>query len=167
MNKKAVIDRAVSIFLALSWMLVIFLMSHQSADRSNTTSGELIISIASVFNPKFDTLSIIEQENIIADWQRFVRKAAHFTEYAVLGFLCANALRTFKMQKNVRYILPAAVTCLYAVSDELHQLTVEGRSCQVKDMVLDTAGGIVGTAAFFILLWIFRKITKKHRRQQE
>ena len=39
----------------------------------------------------------------------------------------------------------ALVVCiLFAISDEFHQLFVPGRGAQVKDVLIDTAGAIVG-----------------------
>ena len=37
---------------------------------------------------------------------------------------------------------------LYAISDEVHQLFVPGRGGQVKDIVIDSAGAIVGISGF-------------------
>lgn len=39
---------------------------------------------------------------------------------------------------------------LYGITDEIHQLFVPGRSGQVKDVIIDGAGSIVG-----ILVYVF------------
>lgn len=39
---------------------------------------------------------------------------------------------------------------LYAVSDELHQWFVEGRSCELRDVGIDTTGVILGTSLYRI-----------------
>ena len=69
-----------------------------------------------------------------------VRKLAHFTIYAMLGF------NTFYMYKNygVKHsALYALVTCiLYACSDEWHQSFVSGRSPQITDICIDTCGAL-------------------------
>ena len=33
---------------------------------------------------------------------------------------------------------------IYSISDELHQILVPGRGAQIKDVVIDTAGAILG-----------------------
>ena len=48
-------------------------------------------------------------------------------------------------------------TCaLYAVSDEIHQLFVSGRSCQLTDVLLDSAGAFVGHLLYQLKLRVFR-----------
>jgi VanZ family protein len=44
--------------------------------------------------------------------------------------------------------LSLAICIIYAVSDELHQLFVPGRGCQLKDVIIDTAGAVSGTAIY-------------------
>lgn len=56
--------------------------------------------------------------------------------------------------------ISVVLTSAYAVTDELHQLFVEGRSCQVLDWAIDTAGAIIGTLGFLALYYIFSKILK-------
>jgi VanZ family protein len=68
-------------------------------------------------------------------WDLVLRKLAHATEFAVLGFLLARAAP-----------LPAAfgLGVLYAVSDEVHQLFVAGRQGAARDVAVDTFGVVVG-----------------------
>ncbi len=68
-------------------------------------------------------------------WDLALRKAAHFSEYAVLGALLARAVREF----------PAfALAVLYAVSDELHQTFVPGRAGTLLDLGIDAGGALAG-----------------------
>jgi VanZ family protein len=89
------------------------------------------------------------------------RKAGHFTEYAVLALLLWRAIR--QPQKNDRRAwrwdeagLALSVVFLYAASDELHQVFVNGRTALVSDVVIDTIGGVTG----LLLLWLTGKIFK-------
>ena len=87
-------------------------------------------------------------------WHWIVRKGAHFTEYAVLAMLVANALRTYG---KLRWYLPVAISAAYAVSDEVHQYFVPGRACRLLDMGIDTCGALFGTVVFSLLLWLIKK----------
>lgn len=92
-----------------------------------------------------------------------VRKTAHCLEYTGLSLLL-NSAWYFTQEKKA--YLPAVVcTSLYAVTDEVHQLFVEGRSCELVDWVIDTFGALLGALAFAVL---FRQITdilkKKHKK---
>ncbi len=164
MKKWRKFDRAISLALLIGWMTVIFMFSAQPAPDSDVTSSSVIETLARVFNRDFETLSPTERFNIVEDWQYAVRKLAHFAEYAVLGFLCANALRAFNLKRKVYYTVPSVFSGFYAVSDEVHQLFVEGRSCELTDMTIDTLGGIFGSVVFFIIIWIVKTLkTRKSK----
>src|SRR6266508_4598713 len=61
-------------------------------------------------------------------WDTLLRKAAHVTEYAILGALLVRALR---------HELPALVVGIaYAATDELHQHFVRGRHAAARDVVI-------------------------------
>lgn len=72
-----------------------------------------------------------------------VRKAAHFTEYAVLGVLVSQALDP--RPGRTRAVLVAALALVAVPSiDETIQLFVPGRSGQVSDVLLDCCGAAFG-----------------------
>lgn len=64
-----------------------------------------------------------------------LRKLAHFTEYAVLGGLLARA---------VAGVAALALGIAYAVTDEVHQTFVAGRSGSLRDVAIDGMGVLVG-----------------------
>ena len=53
--------------------------------------------------------------------------------------------------------LPWLIAALYAASDEIHQLFVPGRSGQLSDVILDSAGALAGVAAFTVLCWLINR----------
>ena len=63
-----------------------------------------------------------------------------------------NALRQSGMRRTKSFAFCIAFCILYAASDELHQLFVDGRGAQVKDVLIDSAGSIVGVGIFDFLL---------------
>jgi VanZ family protein len=76
-------------------------------------------------------------------WDTVLRKAAHMTEYAILGALLMRALGRE---------LPALVAGIaYAVTDEIHQSFVEGRHGSPFDVAVDAVGVAVG---IFILRFL-------------
>lgn len=80
-------------------------------------------------------------------------KVAHFVLYAGLAFLLSTGLRRAPQPLSVRLqlLVPIVFVACYGVSDELHQLFVPGRSCDIFDLLADTAGGFVTQA------WMFRR----------
>jgi VanZ family protein len=69
-----------------------------------------------------------------------VRKAAHFTEYGVLGVLLALEMAQFVRGWFRRFVEPLFLALSVAFVDETIQLFVVGRSGEVRDMWIDVAG---------------------------
>ncbi len=69
-----------------------------------------------------------------------VRKAAHFTEYGVLGVLLALEMAQFVRGWFRRFVEPLLLALSVAFVDETIQLFVVGRSGEVRDMWIDVAG---------------------------
>ena len=55
------------------------------------------------------------------------------------------------------------LTSLYAATDEIHQLFVEGRACKISDWAIDTAGAAIGAAAFLLIAFAVTKIVGKRK----
>ena len=140
-----------------AWMVVIFWMSAQTAGQSGGLSEAITRWILHVIYQGFDGLSAEKQERILAICHTILRKGAHFTEYAVLAMLVANALRQYPMPKWIRWLLPVAVSAAYAVTDEIHQYFVPGRACRLLDMGIDTCGAIFGVCLFTAAVTLLQK----------
>lgn len=142
--------------LTAGWMVLIFCFSAQKADNSLETSGGFAMLLAKILHPDIESLSESVKNEILSDCQFIVRKAAHFSVYAMLGVLSLIACRNSKFKL---YGLVCAVICLlYAVSDEIHQYFVEGRSCELRDVLIDFSGSLVGILAISLVLLIIKKI---------
>lgn len=164
MKRSVVTDRIVSAAAVVVLMVLIFMFSAQNADTSSQTSGSVIKSAAKAFNKDFVNLTVEKQDEIVASWQLVVRKTAHFSEYALLGFLTANAIRTYRLKTYLRAMLPPLICFAYAFGDELHQYFVPGRACRFTDMLIDTSGAIVGALLF---AGFFKLILKYRRRKND
>lgn len=72
------------------------------------------------------------------------RKLAHFTEYAILGFLAARAFST-SPRPAIRtrwFLISLALVVTFALLDEYHQSFVPSRTGSPVDSVIDIAGGL-------------------------
>ena len=137
-------------------MVCIFLFSCENADDSSDTSGNFVNLIISIFYGDYDELPLWEQEEIRGNISHFIRKTAHFTIFAALGFFAFLTSGQRKLLcKGTAAVL---IFCgLYAVSDELHQYFVPGRACMLRDMLLDTCGSLAGIAAALAAVKIFSR----------
>lgn len=89
------------------------------------------------------------------EYTAIIRKLAHYLEFAALGALLSNAFYfTFKTQKPLVSFLCGA---LCAVSDEFHQLFVEGRAGRLFDVFIDALGVFSGIIFFSLILFIFNR----------
>lgn len=75
-----------------------------------------------------------------------VRKCAHFLEFALLGALLLWTCRAYTPQRKF-WAIPPCLVLLVATADELLQLLSPGRGTSLKDILIDTAGGVTGMAA--------------------
>src|SRR5699024_11980991 len=84
----------------------------------------------------------------ISSFHTFIRKCAHFFAYLMLGLLVANALKVGRI-KHVGLALFICV--LYAISDEVHQLFIPGRSGEARDVFIDSLGSITGISIYYMI----------------
>ena len=77
------------------------------------------------------------------------RKIAHIVEYFIFTFLLYRAFKgSFDMNALRLSVYPTVFALLYAVSDEIHQYFVLGRTCAIKDVLIDAVGIII----FYIVI---------------
>ena len=135
------------------WMCFIFYMSSRSGSESQEQS-DLVLSILNFFG-----LQLNESIKNIASF--IVRKTAHVTEYMILYILIFRVVTLYSNTKKQKLI---ALFCmvLYASTDEIHQLLVPGRSGMVRDVFIDSIGGIIGVGITFIYENIKKKKSLKH-----
>ncbi len=129
----------VSWTLVLLWMLLIFNLSAQPAQQSDRLSGGITQIVIKVVQ------KIVPGSNPdLSSFNHIVRKNAHFFAYLVLGILALNALRRSGVSGKGWPLLALCICAVYASSDEFHQLFVPGRSGQVKDVLIDSSGALLG-----------------------
>ena len=154
----------VLIVLAIIWMGVIFMFSAQVSDESKSSSNKVTSAVVNtVISIKKENISEEKRQKIIEDKTFIVRKSAHFTEYFILGLILILYLQT-KEKLATKYIILAIIFCvLYATSDEIHQLFVDGRSCKIMDILIDTCGSSLAILGFTSIY----KLTTNLKKQKE
>lgn len=133
------------------WLVLIFIASTGALSGSNTSA---------FFGPVLHWLFPHVSDSTL-NFIHFVviRKGAHFTEYAILGLLCARAFNTSK-NKFLRghwFLLSLLLVLMYSLSDEFHQGFVPSRTSSIYDSMIDTLGGLT---ALTVILWRRRRRMK-------
>lgn len=140
--------KIISWALLISWMCFIFFMSHQPGNVSSNQS-DLVLKIFSFIG--------IELNDYFGEIATFiVRKTAHFSEYFILYLLSYNVFRYYVKNKKYSIYLILFVA-LYAISDEFHQAFIPGRGPAIRDVLIDTSGGIFA----YIIMNLFSRFKFK------
>ena len=125
-------------------MAFIFFQSALPADLSKEESGKIVSFIVRLFQGVLP----IDREKLVL----IVRKGAHFTEYTILGFFLVPAVKEWMSADQAQmpdiagrtHLISWLTGTLYAVTDEIHQYFVPGRSCELRDMGIDSCGVLAG-----------------------
>ena len=154
MKKKIVL-----FILVLFWMGLIFFFSHQKSVQSDNLSNGLIDKIINVVEYFKGSDFTDNQIELIYKYAVFpIRKLAHFMIYLILGILIYNLLKQYRISNIL--IVSILICLIYALTDEIHQLFVFGRSGELKDVLIDIIGSSVG---IFINYHIINKKLKNKK----
>lgn len=127
--------------LLIGWMVFIFILSNETAGTSSGRSD----AVANIIT---NSLHI----NIPQDLLTFLtRKAAHIIAYFILGILAFNIIRAYNLNTKRAILFSILFAFLYAVSDEIHQLFVPGRSGEIRDVLIDTTAAALGVYIYHLI----------------
>lgn len=136
--------------LVIVWSFIIFGFSSDNGEESSGLSEKLLIKIVTVFTDIKENTK--EMDEMINKYGFLIRKCGHFFIYFVLGLLVMNALYISGVNKY--YLIYATLFCIiYAISDEVHQLFVDGRSGQISDVLLDSSASIFAEYIYYKLIY--------------
>lgn len=157
----------VFLLFSVAIAVLIFCFSSENATASDSTSGNTIKFLLQTFYPGYKNLAAIRKKELVGSFQFIVRKSAHFSIYTALGFFTCGAmlnLNGIKKRDFFRCHFAVVICVVYCISDEIHQSFVPGRACQLRDMLIDTAGILSGTVIMFALYIIVQKTVKMKKR---
>ena len=133
--------------LFVAWLILIFTMSQMPGEES-TAQSDLVVKMFALIG--------INLNQYFGELATFiVRKLAHFSEYMILFILSYRVMLLYQDRKRAKYC-SILLVFLYAASDEIHQYFIPGRSASIRDVLIDTSGGIFGC----VITKIFDKIKK-------
>ena len=126
----------ISAVALLAVLITIFVLSAQNGEQSSSTSGFFTELIEAIFGQPAN--------------EAIIRTLAHFCEFAGLGFLMCNFI--FALKDKPKPFLSILFSVSYAVTDEIHQIFVPERACQLSDLAVDSAGIVLGVAVFCVII---------------
>jgi VanZ family protein len=136
------------------WMSAIFFFSTDIFSGGNT--GSLLWKVMGFIYPGL-THELFDSIHF------FLRKAGHFTVYAILALLLYRGFRSGAVTRwRWNWALSSLlVVVFYAALDEYHQSFTRHRSASIYDSLIDASGGATALA----LLWLFSH--RGHREHRE
>ena len=150
--------------LLIADMIFVFSNSAANSTDSSAKSQSVTEVVAPVVVPTYNQMTQSEKQETVRSLNAIVREAAHMIQFMPIGFCAYLLLATFSTEKKkLALFLPITLIFgfAYAVTDELHQLSVPGRAFQWLDIGLDMSGVAAGLACAVILLLLLSLIRKK------
>lgn len=125
------------------WIGVIFFLSSNNGSMEQTSR---------FIGPLLHFLFPAASEQTLQAYHGYIRKTAHFTEYAMLAII---AIRTFSAGRREAFPLRIALMAILtvaavAVIDEWNQSYIPTRTGSAADVALDLFGGVSAAAAWLI-----------------
>lgn len=158
------------IILVILWMAIIFYFSAQPADTSSHLSGgfseKVVSGYSKVVGNHWTKKEILDYASII---EYPIRKLAHMSEYALLSLLIFFATKQILERKGKEIsfkragVFAIVGSAIYAITDEVHQYFVPGRSCRMFDVGVDTFGAVIGCGIAWGICAIIKKIMTERR----
>ncbi len=173
--KKAILSIIILIF-AILWAVGIYKLSSMNTQNSNGKSTDIIAIFIE------DTLEVTNEYGItnshptnskLARVSQLInapmRKVMHASVYLVLAFLAIVFFNVLMNNKHywIALILTLIVSIGFAVSDEIHQTYVSGRTGQFLDVVIDTMGALVGIFIYTTYYIVYKNGYKKGIEERE
>ncbi len=147
--------------LIIVWMATIFMFSNQWSQKSSNVSGKTIRFI-------LDKLSITENmdkvqiDKLVEKLQTPIRKLAHFSIYALGGIISFIFINEYNLKHGKKLLFALAICVIYAIVDEIHQYFIPGRSCEIRDVLIDSTGAILGIFISNLFIKIHKCISTKN-----
>ena len=152
---------AIPTLLTLLWVCFIFSNSLQNGVESGNQSHRAQEMLDQIFHG-------VGLENPISEF--FLRKLAHFGEFAVLSLLYIGNLAAFgciSLPQPLRFsalaVFSSVPVCFLVASvDEFLQRFSAGRAPQFTDVLIDTSGALTAALCFFAVFCLRRRMKKKN-----
>ena len=72
-------------------------------------------------------------------------------------------LSTYRLHLKYKFLISLLVGLIYAVSDEIHQSFIPGRTASIRDVCIDTSGVFLGIIIVLIIISVYKALTEKKK----
>ena len=163
--KKRIIKYGV-LAVTITITFFIFSMSSAPAGRSDEISLETTkAAVGFLAWIPFVDWTMDKMRELAYFWNPYIRKAAHFTEFAALGISSFLTVKLFMETKRSERIAQIAFAYCITIAclDEFLQRFIEGRHGSIWDVLLDGSGSIAGILLFFVFSVLWKRAKRVNR----
>ena len=166
MNKN-ILKHIIRYLLMICIVVICSTIFKFSSDISTKSSGKSIKMSGIVIDIFGNGRNMSEEERMVAikNIEHIIRKLAHFSIYFLLGAFLMLTAGTFKWENCIRFDVSVLFALVYAMSDEFHQLFVSGRSCEFRDVCIDTIGASFGILLVLVIFILVKKVQELRERR--
>lgn len=140
--------------LALGWAAVLFIFSGQNGVQSGSLSHAFTLWLLRVFPSLPWSAGQLEP---------VLRKLAHFSIFALEGFLLSFAMQYSLPARGWAALCTAAICAAVAGLNEFHQSFIDGRHAAFTDVLIDTAGAVTGILISCLLIFLLFRNRRRRR----
>ena len=134
---------------------------EETTPEPEETTPEPEVTTPEEPKPKDPMEHLTEEQKVIVNKAHTpIRKLAHMLEFGSLGALALLLLITWPGKLLWRYFASLGFTLLYAATDEMHQLFIDGRGARLSDVFIDFTGAFITCT---LLLALVAAIRCSHR----
>lgn len=134
----------------------IFGFSGADADKSGHTSKRISTIVFKVVKEVVPIAPEAEEDAFFL-CDKIIRKTAHFTEFMLLSICTLMLARSYRLKLKMSAFIAGTYGLLYAITDEIHQRFIPGRSGEVLDVCIDFAGVLTGVFIASGIILLYRK----------
>ena len=140
--------KTIIILMIIYYSFIIWSFSSHPADVSAKESKSITGIIYDKFAVHIEKFSYMGRDLFVSKTDNFIRKCAHFTLFFIFALIISMYVNCFEKCDWTFVLTVFSTGVLFAVSDELHQLFVPGRGCQMRDILIDSNGVLAGGIIF-------------------
>ncbi|HPG43731.1 MAG TPA: VanZ family protein [Acholeplasmataceae bacterium] len=129
-------------YVLIGWIAVIWINSLLPGDVSSVQSG----FVTGIFQDVVNFFGYYPDPNVLSN---IIRTVAHGVEFFILGGLTLIYSRV----ANIKFLYIVWLGLGVSLIDEIIQIFIPGRAFELKDLLVDNLGFIIG---FVILIYIMR-----------
>ena len=158
-------DRRFQLHLILTILVMVFIFwqSSLTAELSTEESNRIVLMLADLLHADVDLVSFVVRKgahfaeylvlgvclwltarDVLVRKLRRVPGSAEELQTSCVPVSAVPEPSITEVFPNLSAWIPWAIGAFYAVTDEIHQYFVPGRSCELRDMLIDACGVAAG-----------------------